>query len=340
MQGPSTNPVPRVRGAPTTTPQAVPSRVASAPCPSSKARVPRATKRQRDLPPSLRESRRARLQQDELGKRIRNNTRLLRQLGWRGLIRELRQRGDLEIQDDVVGDHPAKELLHRLAVEGAPAVMKTKAWSRSQISERIARGSHKSCQDHMPFLREELLEFDQKGFWLVLPASEVRRLLESGEIASLRVSPMGVIPQRDRRPRLIVDLSFYGVNDDTLQLAPSESMQFGRALERLLYLIRHSNPRFGPVHMGKVDLSDGFYRIALNDSAIAQLAVALPKYEDEDQLLALPLVLPMGWVESPPWFCVATETVADIANHWPHTVEPLPHPLEGAANTPPSEAPG
>ena len=28
----------------------------------------------------------------------------------------------------------------------------------------------------------------------------------------------------------------------------------------------------------------------------------------------LPLVLPVGWVESPPQFCAATETVADLAN--------------------------
>ena len=151
----------------------------------------------------------------------------------------------------------------------------------------------------MEFVREEMLEFDQKGFWLVLPASEVQRLLDSGEIRSLRVSPMGVVPQRDCRPRLIVDLSFYGINDDTARLAPPESMQFGRTLERLLYLIRHANPRYGPVHLGKVDLADGFYRIGLNSSAITQLVVPLPRFVDEDQLLALPMVLPMGWVESP-----------------------------------------
>ena len=34
----------------------------------------------------------------------------------------------------------------------------------------------------------------------------------------------------------------------------------------------------------------------------------------ETPLVAFPLVLPMGWTESPPYFCVATETVADLAN--------------------------
>jgi hypothetical protein len=37
-----------------------------------------------------------------------------------------------------------------------------------------------------------------------------------------------------------------------------EAMQFGRALERLLFRIRQANPRYGPVYMAKVDLADGF----------------------------------------------------------------------------------
>ena len=180
----------------------------------------RATKQQQDLPPSLRESRRARLQNDELGKRVHNHVRSLRELGWRGLVQHHRNRGDLQIAPAIVGDHPAKDLLQHMASHGVPAKMTTPPWSRATISERIARGSHQSCDDHMPFLREELLEFDTKGFWLVLPYSEIQRLLKTGEIRSFRVSPLGIVPQRDRRPRLIVDLSYYGINDDTFRSAP------------------------------------------------------------------------------------------------------------------------
>ena len=31
-------------------------------------------------------------------------------------------------------------------------------------------------------------------------------------------------------------------------------------------------------------------------------------------MIGFPLVLPMGWAESPPAFCAGTETVADLAN--------------------------
>jgi hypothetical protein len=116
-------------------------------------------------------------------------------------------------------------------------------------------------------------------------------------------------------------------------------MQFGKALQRILQAIVDANPVHGPVHLIKVDIADGFYQIWLNQHDIPKLAVSLPRLHREEPLLALPLVLPMGWTESPPYFCAATETVADLTNkrltnHW----RPPPHRLEETANTPPSES--
>jgi hypothetical protein len=147
-----------------------------------------------------------------------------------------------------------------------------------------------------------------QGFWIVLPYDMVRHH------PNLTLSPMGVVPQRDRRDRPIVDYSFSQVNATTLPIAPAEAMQFGRAFERLIYRIYHANRRFGPVYAIKVDLSDGFYRIRVTDSHIFRLGVAFPNLPHEPLLVALPLVLPMGWVASPPHFCALTETIADVAN--------------------------
>jgi len=72
------------------------------------------------------------------------------------------------------------------------------------------------------------------------------------------------LPQRERRPRWICDYSWWDVNADTLSLAAMEAMQFGHALDRILREILLANPIFGPVHLIKLDLSDGFYRIAVN----------------------------------------------------------------------------
>jgi hypothetical protein len=64
----------------------------------------------------------------------------------------------------------------------------------------------------------------------------------------------------------------------------------------------------------KVDVADGFYRVNLNPEQALSLACLLPKEASEPQLVAIPLALPMGWVESPPYFCAVTETIADLAN--------------------------
>jgi hypothetical protein len=111
-------------------------------------------------------------------------------------------------------------------------------------------------------------------------------------------------------------------------------MQFGKALEQILQAIVNADPVFGPVQMIKVDITDSFYRVWLNVHDIPRLAVALTALHGGEPLLAPPLVLPMGWTESPPYFCTDTETIADVtnrylANHW----KPPTHCLETVANT-------
>jgi hypothetical protein len=91
-------------------------------------------------------------------------------------------------------------------------------------------------------------------------------------------------------------------------------MQFGRALHGILCMILEAHPRFGPVYISKVDIADGFYRVWLLPSDIPTLGVALPIAGNEEPMSGFPLALPMGWVNSPPYFTAATETIADLAN--------------------------
>jgi hypothetical protein len=97
-----------------------------------------------------------------------------------------------------------------------------------------------------------------KAQWIVLPYSLV------DHFPALRISPIGVVPQHERRPRTIVDYTYSGFNADTVPLCAPEAMQFGRALLRVLQRIVHADPRHGPVYLIKVDVADGFYRISLN----------------------------------------------------------------------------
>ena len=140
-----------------------------------------------------------------------------------------------------------------------------------------------------------MAEMARLGYWTVIPYRLIHRLLKR-----LRLSPAGVIPQRDCHHHTIIDYTFSGVNDETLRLSPKKAMQFGRALHRLLHHIRFAPAEHGPVYMLKVDLSDGFYRVWLRPSNVPVLGIPFPTLPNEEPLVAFPLVLPMGWCESPP----------------------------------------
>lgn len=242
----------------------------------------------------------------ELGECIARDSRLLKQLGWRDFVKRKRPRSDIATLENV--DHPARDLLKFYKTRGAPVKFKTPPWGRPRVLHALKRGPHQSCKEHIDFLHEEFADMVAKGQWVVLPASEVLNL------PGLRVSPPGVVPQEGRRPRTIVDYSFSDVNAETLPLAAMEAMQFGHALDRLLREILLADPRHGPVYMMKVDLSDGFYRICLNIDDIPKLGIVFPSKVPGEQLITFPLVLPMGWKNSPPIFSSFTETSADLAN--------------------------
>ena len=219
---------------------------------------------------------------------------------------------------------------------GASVVTSTTPWGRARCDHAMARGPHKSAHEDAEFVCTEILDFCKQGYWAGLPYTAVR------DWKNLRISPLGVVPQRNRRPRLIVDYTFSAVNNDTVPLAPREAMQFGRALQRVMKTIVRANPRYGPVHMAKIDIADGFYRVWLQLSDIPKLGVVLPTAPGSPLLVAFPLALPMGWIESPPFFTALSETACDLANSALRDRDLRPrssvHRLEAVAATPPPES--
>ena len=110
----------------------------------------------------------------------------------------------------------------------------------------------------------------------------------------LRLSPMAVKVKQNRCPRVIVDHTWFGVNDHTVPDLPREVMQFGGTLSQILWLLRHADPSAGPFYLSKYDITDGFYRVFLKADDALQLAVMMPSYDNEPPLLAIPLSLTMG----------------------------------------------
>lgn len=243
---------------------------------------------------------------------------------WKLFASDFQGAGRLNVDLDKL-PHPAGKLLHQIQQHGVPITLLSEPWPEARLLETLERGPHKSARDSIDFVWQEMADFQRKSYWIVLPFEQIRHL------PGLRLSPLGAVPQRNRQPRLINDLTFSGINSETRRDAPHESMQFGKALERILGLIANANPNFGPVWLSKIDLSDGFYRIPIDASQALSLACMVPCLGHETPLVAIPLSLPMGWVESPPWFCALTETIADVANARTHFKRLPSHRLEKLA---------
>ena len=232
--------------------------------------------------------------------------------------------------------HCAASLLHDFRQAGVPVLSVDAEWTPSQRSMATTRGCHKSAVEYQQFIYDDMADMVQRGYWVVLPYKAIAHL------PNLRVSPIGCVPQRERRPRIIVDYTYSGVNAATDKQAHPEAMQFGGTLKRILHKIHSAHPKYGPVYMLKIDLSDGFYRVPLRATDVPRLGVVLPRAPDAtNDLIALPLTLPMGWTESPPQFTAFTETIADLVNRWTvdHTWDPPPHPMENLASSAPTQPP-
>ena len=71
--------------------------------------------------------------------------------------------------------------------------------------------------------------------------------------------------------------------------------------------------------MAKWDIKDGFWRLDNGEGAEYNFAYVLPQPPGSPTLLVVPTSLQMGWVESPPFFCAASETARDIAGNYCET---------------------
>ena len=68
--------------------------------------------------------------------------------------------------------------------------------------------------------------------------------------------------------------------------------------------------------MAKWDIKDGFWRLDCNEGDEWNFAYVLPTPQGTPTMLVIPTSLQMGWIESPPYFCTASETARDVAEQY------------------------
>ncbi len=140
---------------------------------------------------------------------------------------------------------------------------------------------------------------------------------------------MAAIPHKLRAYRLILDLSFLlrltdggsipSVNDTTTKLAPRGAIdQLGHSLKRVIHAFAEADED-AVILLAKWDIQNGFWRLNCQHWEEWNFSYVLPQKAGEPVRLVVSTSLQMGWVESPTYFCAASETARDVAAEYIET---------------------
>ena len=115
-------------------------------------------------------------------------------------------------------------------------------------------------------------------------------------------------------------------------------MQFGRAFPCILQAIWEADSAKGPVRVSKLDVTDSYHHGTLRLCQVGAFTSIVPLALDDDCIIiSIDLVLPIGWVDSPKFFCIFLETLTDVVNALVDTE--LPVLAYGDISTIPSTGP-
>jgi hypothetical protein len=155
----------------------------------------------------------------------------------------------------------------------------------------------------------------------------------------LNISPVAMIPHKNRGLRLILDLSLKlwlsngdilpSVNDTMIKMAPKGALdQLIHALSCIIHAFAEAEDDKDVIFfMAKWDVKDRFWRMCCEDGEQLNFTYVLPQPEGNPISLVVSTSLQMGWVEPPPYFCLASKMAGDIAEVYTNTpVGSLPPP--------------
>ena len=116
---------------------------------------------------------------------------------WKEFVSSHRGRSYLAPDLDHIA-HSARPLLQKLRDHGARVPLDDQPWNAATIERCAERGPHPSANLHRDFLRDEMADFINAGFWVVLPLRQVRALGKD-----MRLSPLAVKDEVNRRPHMV-----------------------------------------------------------------------------------------------------------------------------------------
>ena len=219
--------------------------------------------------------------------------------------------------------HSANALISHYSEHGCP-VDCGEDWTHEHIEAAILRGAHPSADapDALQALHEETRGKVKNGYSKIVRYGDIKDNLPT----KLKISPVALIPHTSRSFRTILDLSFQlrhkgkllpSVNSGTVKQAPAESMiQLGLCMQRIVATLADNFDPNKPFKFAKLDIKDGFWRMAVSDLDAWNFCYVLPQETPptniDDTQIVVPNCLQMGWCESPPFFCASSETARDV----------------------------
>jgi hypothetical protein len=232
-------------------------------------------------------------------------------------------------------DHEASDLLSSYAELGCPVDCGPN-WTQQHIKLALERGPHISAKNKQAEkqLRIETAEKVKHGYARIVTWNTIKNNVPE----KLKISPIAMIPHKTRKFRAILDLSFNlfhkgkkytSVNETTSKKSKAESMtQLGLTIKRIVAtMAQYKNPDM-PFKFSKIDIKDGFWRMAVNDENAWNFCYVLPSKSKnatlDDTEIVVPNSLQMGWCESPPFFCASTETARDVMERFIQNNTQLP----------------
>jgi hypothetical protein len=220
-------------------------------------------------------------------------------------------------------------------------------WTMEAIDLAVARGAHPTARtrDAIELVHKDVEYQVQAGFSQIVLWDDIRNDLHP----HFKISPVAVVPQPNRRGRIILDLSFpvrrqnktarrrhrlgkiiqESVNDTTDRLAPSEAVKaIGQVLPNLFHFMADT-PAEEIIVFSKIDLSDGFWQMIVEETSKWNFCYIMPNPDGCPIRIVVPSALQMGWAESPPYFCAATQAGRDVIEYLiDENFDLPPHPLE------------
>ena len=225
------------------------------------------------------------------------------------------------------------EMLFEFATVGCAAECGP-PWRQDVLDAAKAAGPHVSAlmDDSIELIWEDVTYQQRAGFIRIVSESE---LFGGKTHPDLKISRVAVVPQANRRGRLILNLSAEvdvpepskgrrrkrgrrgrkhpSVNKTTEPVEDQTGVEaLGTAMHSIMQFMFDTDNEW-EIDWQKIDLSDGFWRMVVKEGHEWNFVYQLPKREgDTETFYVVPSSLQMGWKNSPAYFCSATEATRSL----------------------------